>query len=150
VGLAEKGKGAVDSLAIGTLNGVADMLQLVAPSEVYHLPLEAAMKADPFILVFQRKHKELIHEVTGPGGTAIGVGSVTDTSAYWGPRRQDTIGGLPHTKQLGNRIGYSNILGVHHALVGLHVEATWGREVDHCVNACTAWLGVPCRKVSCA
>jgi hypothetical protein len=126
------------------------MLQLVAPLEVYHLPLQAAMKDDPFVLVSQQKHKELIHEVPGPGGAAIGVGSVTGTSAYWGPRRQDTIGGLPHTKQLGNGIGCSNILGVQHALVGLYVEAAWGSEVDQCANACTAWLGVPCRKLSSA
>jgi hypothetical protein len=111
-GLAEKGLGAVNGLALCALNGAADMLPLVAAWQVCHTPFEAAMKEEPLVLVSQREHEELIHQVAGPGG----------------PCRQETIGGMSHAEQLGNRSG--QILGVHHGLLRLYVKPKRGSECD--------------------
>jgi hypothetical protein len=62
------------------------MLPLVAAWEVCHSLLEAAMKDKPLVLVSQQEHEELIHQVAGPGGAAVGVGFLTGRSSYWGPR----------------------------------------------------------------
>jgi hypothetical protein len=44
------------------------MLPLVAAWKVCHLPLEAAMKDKPLVLVSQQEHEELITQVAGQGG----------------------------------------------------------------------------------
>jgi hypothetical protein len=88
------------------------------------------MKDKPLVLVSQQEHEELIHQVAGPGGAAVGVGFLTGRSAYWGPRRQENIGGVSHAEQLGNRSSCSNILRVHRALLRLYVQAKLASAVD--------------------
>jgi hypothetical protein len=129
-GLAKKGKGTINGFALSALHGVADVFPLVAAWEVCHWPLEAAMEDEPLVLVFQWEHTELIHQVAGPGGTAVGVSFREGRSACRGSCSHDIVGGVSHAKQLSNGSGCGNILGVHHAFLGLYVEAEWGGEVD--------------------
>jgi hypothetical protein len=91
-GVGRDGEGAVYHFVLGTLHGGADVLPPASPGQVHHPLLEAALEDKPQVRVSQGQCQELLHEVAGVSGAAVGVGSLERRGADRGAGGKETIG----------------------------------------------------------
>jgi hypothetical protein len=121
-GVAYNGEGAVDRLALRSLDCWTYLLPLASPRQVCHPALEAAVEQQPPVLVCQGQGLHPVHDGAGVVGASSCTGRFQGCSANPGANSEKAGGSVVHAQRGGDRCGGGRVLGVNCALVRLSTE----------------------------